>query len=260
MFHDLTFDITAAMKRCGTLENRDYQWYVHIICLVKCKVMFFCLWNPAPFHTFSGSVLCTLSIRYGKTFHFWRTGLDIETFIRLPDSHLLLMNYALLQNGLQVSPEISGCDFFSFHLRGIFLRDTHQSKVHFLIFLDEKKKPVTEREVLGFVNDCLSRHHLNTYVHACHRAAKCFASAAQFNNLVSSLRSIPDRIVAHGFQDFKWRGWWDSINVMLPHWIAWDCRNSLGILKWLCRLGGSPWLSVQLWISLNLQANNMGRK
>lgn len=126
------------------------------------------------------------------------------------------------------------------------------------IFQDEQSKPIMEREVSAFVNDCFSRHHLNTFLPSCHRAAKCFASSAQFNNLVSSLCSIPDRIVAHGFQDFKWRGWWDSINVMFPQWIAWDCRNGLDILKWLCRLRGSPWLSVQPWISLNLQANNTG--
>lgn len=141
--------------------------------------------------------------------------------------YLVLMNYALLQNGLNISPEISGCDFFSFTWDD-FPRDTHQSKVH---FLDEQSKPVMEREVSAFVNDCFSRHHLNTFVPSRHRAAKCFASAAQFNNLVSSLCSIPDRIVAHGFQDFKWRGWWDSINVMFPQWIAWDCRNGLDILK-----------------------------
>lgn len=76
--------------------------------------------------------------------------------------YLVLMNYALLQNGLQVSPEISGCVFFSFTW-GDFPRDTHQSKTSF-IFLDEQSKPVMEREVSAFVNDCFSRHHLNLVI------------------------------------------------------------------------------------------------
>lgn len=78
------------------------------------------------------SVLCSLwqAIRYGNAFHFWSTGLDIETFIRVPGFSPFLMNYSSPLNGLWFPPVIAPQDLFFLHTWLECRRDTFQWEVY----------------------------------------------------------------------------------------------------------------------------------